>query len=105
MEAAFLNPNTEDNIYIEWPEDIVDLGITTKEFLEEYCILLGKLIYGNVDAALLWLIMLSKYLVNECNIKRRNADSCILFRKYEKGKSKIVMLVHVDNVLISMNGH
>ena len=31
--------------------------------------------YGNVDAALLWLILLSEYLVTKCNLKveRQNA--------------------------------
>ena len=69
MEAEFLNPNMEVEMCIEWPEGIVDLGIITKEFLEEYCILIGKLMYGNVDAALLWLRLLVKYLVNECSLK------------------------------------
>ena len=71
-------------MYIEWPEVIVDLGIITKDFLEEYCILLGKSMYGDVDAALLWLRLLAKYLFNECNLKRSKADPCIFFRKYEK---------------------
>ena len=65
MEAEFLHLNMEVNMYIEWPEGIVDLGITSEEFLREYCILLGKLMYGNVHAALLWLRLLEKYLVNK----------------------------------------
>ena len=52
-EAAFLHPNMEFNMYIKWPEGIVDLGIISKEFLRKYCILLGKLMYRNFDAALL----------------------------------------------------
>ena len=64
-------------MYIEWNEGIVDLGIITKYFLEEYCILLGNLKYGNVDAALLWLRLVAKYLVKECNLKRSKADLCI----------------------------
>ena len=69
----------------------MDLGIISKEFLIEYCILLGKLIYGNIDAALLWLRLLAKYLVNECNLKRSKAESFISFRKDEKGKLELVM--------------
>ena len=42
-----------------------------------------------------------KYLVNECNLKRSKADSCILFRKYEKGKLEIVMSVHMDDVFMA----
>ena len=84
-EAAFLNPNTEVDMYIEWPEGIVDLGIITKEFLEEYCILLGKSMCENVDAELLCLRMLANYLVNEFNLKMIKAESCIFKRKNDKG--------------------
>ena len=51
-------------MFIEWPEGIVDLEIITKEFLYEYCILIEKSMYSNVDAKLLWMILLTKYLVN-----------------------------------------
>ena len=40
VEAEFLHPNMEVEISIEWPEDILYLGITTKEFPEWYCILI-----------------------------------------------------------------
>ena len=83
-------------MYIEWPEGILDLVIITKTFLEEYCIWIGKSMYGNVDAALLWIRLLAKYLVNECNLKNIKAESCTLFRKDEKRNLKLVMSVHVD---------
>ena len=73
-------------MYIEWTEIIVDLGIISKEFLKEYCILLGNLMYGNVDAEILWLRLLAKYLVKKCNLKRSKEDSYIFFRIYEKMK-------------------
>ena len=88
-------------MYIEWPKGIVGLGIISKEIMREYCILLGNLVYGNFDAALLWPRHLAEYLVNECKLKRINADSCIFFRKYEKGKLEIVMSVHVDDVFMA----
>ena len=34
VEAAFLHPNMEVEMFIEWNEGIVGLGIITKEFLE-----------------------------------------------------------------------
>ena len=64
MEVSFLHPNMEVYMYIKWPEGIVNLGIVAKDFLEEYCILLGKLMHGNVDLVLIWLRLLYKYLVN-----------------------------------------
>ena len=68
-------------MFIEWPEGIADLGITAKEFMEEYCILLGKSMYGNMDADLLWLILLAKYLIYKCNPKKSKTDSCIFYKK------------------------
>ena len=57
-------------MFIKLPEGIMDLGITKKEYLEVYCILLDKSMYGNFDSVLLWLRPLHKYLVNECYLKR-----------------------------------
>ena len=57
--------------------------------------------YGNVDAALLWLRLLAEYLVNECNLKMSKADSCISYRKDEKWKLELVMSVHVDNLFMA----
>ena len=42
VKAALVHPNMEVGMYIEYPEGIEDLGIITKEFMEEYFILLGK---------------------------------------------------------------
>ena len=54
----------EVEMYIKWPEDILYLGIITKEFLEGYLFFLEKSMYGNVDAALLWIRLLAEYLFN-----------------------------------------
>ena len=75
MEAAFLHTNMEVDMYIKLPEVIVDLGIISEEFLKEYCILLGESMYVNVESALLWIRLLEKYLVNECNLKRIKEES------------------------------
>ena len=58
MEAEFLHPDMPVEMFIKWPESIVDLGIITKKFMGKYCILLRKLMYGNLDADLLWLKLL-----------------------------------------------
>ena len=86
VEAAFLHPNMEFEMYIEWTESILDLGIITKEFLEEYFILPRKLMSWNFYAALLWLILLVEYSVNGFNLKRSKINYCISFNKDEKGK-------------------
>ena len=59
--------------------------------------------HGNMDRALLWLILLDKSLVNEYNLKRSKADSCIFYKKYDNGELELVMSVHVDNVFMEGN--
>ena len=74
MEVAFLHPDMPVKMFIGRPEGIAYLVIITEKFLEEYFILIGKSMYGNVDAYLLWLRLMAKYLINKCNMKRSKAD-------------------------------
>ena len=96
-----MNPNIEVEMFVEFPEGIVDLGIITKEFMGGYCILLETLMHRNVDTALLWLRLLSEYLVNEYKLSRSKADSCIFFGKDEKWKLDLFISVHVDDIFIA----
>ena len=75
VEAELLNPNITVDMFIKWPEGIMDLGIIMNEFLEEYCILIGKSMYGNVDADILLLRFLATHLINKCNPKRSKTES------------------------------
>ena len=61
-------------MFIKFPKGTLGLGVIMKEFLEEYCIILGKLMHGNVDTAPLWLILVAKYLINKCKLKIRKVD-------------------------------
>ena len=49
--------------------------------MEEYFILILKLMYGNVDASILWLRLIAKYLMNKFNFKMSKYDSCNFFKK------------------------
>ena len=102
-EAAFINPNMDVDMFIKWPEVIKDLVIITKEFLEEYCILLEESMYGNVDTALLWLKLLSKYLIKDCNLKRSKSDSYIFYKKDYGGNLELVITVNVDDLFMARN--
>ena len=103
MEEEFLHPHMKVEMFIECPKVVLYIGIITKEFLEECCILLEKSMYVNVYVALLWLILLAKYLINEFNLKRSKSESCILCRKYGDRKLKLVVLVHVYNLFMAVN--
>ena len=57
--------------------------------------------HRNVYAEILWLILLDKYLVNECNLKMSRTYSSIFFKKDYKGRLELVMLVDLDYVFIA----
>ena len=57
-------------------------------------------IYGNVDASLLWLRLLAKYLINVRKLKISKTDSCIIYNKDDDRKLELMMSVHVDNVFM-----
>ena len=52
IEAAFLEGENDEPIFIEGPDGFVGMGFITKDEREQNtCIQLLKSIYGNVDAA------------------------------------------------------
>ena len=63
VEAAFLNSEMENVMYIKWPPGMVELGFMTQEEFNTTCAELKMAMYGNVDAALLWIRTLTAFLV------------------------------------------
>jgi hypothetical protein len=54
VEAAFLEADMDEQIYIEWPEGVAEFGYETDETIHRDCILLDKAMYGTVQAARQW---------------------------------------------------
>ena len=57
--------------------------------------------YGNVDSALLWLILLDKYEIMQCHITISQTDSGIIYNKYGELKLELVMSICVDDVFMT----
>ena len=100
VEAAFLEPYLDNEMYINWPEGIVELGFLTPEERDSTCVRLERSMYGNVDAALRWLREFKEFLVKECNFTACVANPCILYYQ-ENGKLLIVMSIHVDDSMVA----
>ena len=98
VEAAFLEPYMDIEMYVQWPEGIVELGFLTEEQRDSTCVQLRKSMYGNVDAALRWLREFTNFLVSECGFQACRTDPCILYLR-ENEVLKIVMTIHVDDSL------
>ena len=59
-----------------------------------------KSVYGNVDAYLLWLILMAKCLINECNMTRSKSNSCIFYKKDYNGKLEFMMSIREDDMFM-----
>ena len=102
VEAAFLESKVETECYVEWPDGIVDLGFMTQDEADSTCAMLNMAMYGQVDAALLWLRTFGSYLEDECNMNQSKTDPCIFYMKDEKtGELKLILSVHVDDVIVA----
>ena len=104
VEAAFLNAELENVMYLAWPEYMVELGFITQQQKEKECIKLVRSMYGNVDAALRW----QKCFVETCidpkgkiNCEQSKTDPCLLLKKDDKGKVMLLIVCYVDDVLLS----
>ena len=102
VEAAFLNAEMEIPMYLEWLESMRELGFITKEEVYEKCIKLVRSMHGNVDAALRWQKAFIKLCTkNEIKCIQSKIDPCMLYKKDEEGKLRLIIAVYVDEVLIS----
>ena len=103
VEAAFLEPSMKDlEMYIGLPEGLVELGFMSKEEADKHCILLQHSMYGNVDAALRWILMKTEYLTSKkIGMIQSRADPCVFFKKNEQGEAMLVIAMTVDDCAIA----
>jgi len=99
IEAAFLEGDIEEPMYIEWPEGMVELGFLTLEEFQETCAELQKGMYGNVDAALRFYKTYSNHLQENVKMKKCRSDQCVLIMKEEE-KLVLVSFIHVDDTML-----
>ena len=99
-ESAFLNADLLREVFVDWPEGLVELGLMTQEEFNETCARLGTSMYGNVDAALLWFNMLTGHMTDEdkMNMKRSLTDPCVIYEQ-ENERLKLMTGVNVDDTL------
>ena len=45
VEVSFLEGDLEEDIYLEWPEGVVEFGFEDNKVVSENCILLSKTMY------------------------------------------------------------
>ena len=98
VEAAFLEGDLEEKIYIEWPDGIEEFKYENKKTIETSCILLDKAMYGTVQAALQFFKKLVQ-IMTIVGLTQSQVDPCIFYLK----KNDILVLIvatHVDDCAI-----
>ena len=105
VEAAFLELSLKNNfMFIELPPGIFELGFLTEKEVKDYCIQLNNSMYGNVDAALRWILLKTEYLTNEeVGMIQSRADPCVFFKKDESGEPTLIMAITVDDCMVAGN--
>ena len=103
VEAAFLEPCLDVEMYIKCPEGTEELGFIPEEQKNNTYVKLRRSIYGNVDAALRWQRDFTEFLVSECGFSVCKSEPCILFLREDK-QLKVVMSTHVDDSVCRKSG-
>ena len=99
VEAAFLEADMDEDIYIEWPDGVLENDYENKADTTKYCIRLDKAMYGTVQAALQWFKKLVKSL-KIVGLEQSKVDPCIF---YVKRNGKLILLIgtHVDDCAVA----
>ena len=103
VEAAFLEPEMDNEMYIEPHPAMVVCGFMTEEERKRSAILLLKSMYGNVDAAIKFFKELVKHITDkkDMNMKQSLADPCVFYRLDETEKLDLLVTVTVDDCAIT----
>ena len=99
VEAAFLEAEVDNKTYIEWPEGVQELGFESSNVTQDYCIQLGKAMYGTVPAALQWFNKLVKSL-KAVGLTQSKVDPCIFYLRHG-GNTILVVATHVDDCAVA----
>ena len=96
IEAAFLEADLEETMYIEWPKGMVELGYMTKEEAEATCAKLEKAMYGCVQSPRAFYKELSKEL-KAMGMIQSKSDPCVWFNK---PIPTLIIICYVDDIVM-----
>ncbi len=95
VETAFLHGILEEEIYMKPPSGYTEC---TGEDVAGKCLLLGKSLYGLVQAARQWWKDIIAFLVEELNFTCSPVDPCLLYRTTDSGT--VYLCLYVDDFLL-----
>ena len=93
--GAFLNGEMHDEIFMRQPEGFALDG------QEHKVCKLNTALYGLKQAGMIWNQNLDDFLVNTLAFRRTRADPCVYI--FTRDRSKVILGVHVDDILLAHN--
>ena len=99
VQAAFLESEIDEDLWVVWPEGSVELGIITEKEKNTTCAKLLKAQYGCAQAPRCWYKKLSRTL-KEMGLQRSKTDPCVFLGYDAKGKLNLALITVVDDTLI-----
>jgi hypothetical protein len=93
--SAFLNGEIDAEIFMKQPEGFEDSN------LPDHVCLLQKGLYGLKQAGHLWNKKLDKFITTTLGLTKTLSDPCLYYKK--DGKSRILLSLHVDDMIFAHN--
>ncbi len=103
VDAAFLNADLKELLYVKWVEGMVELGYLTLEQALEWCAQCLKVMYGGVQLPRAWFLTFTQTLL-ELGYLQSQADSCVIFGYTNSGDLKLIIIIYVDDTLLIGTG-
>jgi hypothetical protein len=100
VEAAFLSGEVRKKIYLEIPPAMKMLNFVTEKEARENLIELMCNMYGNIDAARVYYERMSN-VMKKLGMKQSLTDPCVFFKHGDNGELILILVVHVDDTLIT----
>eukprot|EP00980_Cylindrotheca_fusiformis_P025459 scaffold13757_cov82-Cylindrotheca_fusiformis.AAC.1 len=100
IEAAFLEADLDEDIYIEWPEGVKEFGYFKEEEMKGRCLKLEKAMYGCVQSPLMFFKTYSKHLL-AIGLTQSLADPCIWYKQDENYELLLIVAVYVDDCIVA----
>lgn len=97
IEAAFLEAQLDEDVYIEWPEGVVMFGYIPEHETKGTCLRLERAMYGTVQAPLAFWKECAKHL-RKIGMTQSKADPCVWY-KWKDGKLWMTAAVYVDDIV------
>ncbi|KAI2503033.1 gag-polypeptide of LTR copia-type [Fragilaria crotonensis] len=100
VEAAFLNALVDNDVYIEFPEGLLEYLESKGIYLADHIIKLKRAQYGLVQSPRLWMMTFAKILIN-LGLTQCKTDPCLFTLHDPDGNLLVLVVVYCDDSIIT----